>query len=101
MVRKRPILSTNIGNQARLRPPSLPFSGQPQRTIGPPLTTRSLPDRSSRLQPSPVSVEAAQGRDKEGLCVRAGAFNKKQLGTYDESELCKLLLEISLLDSAH
>jgi len=25
----------------------------------------------------------------------------KQVGTYDESELCKLLLEISLLDSAY
>jgi hypothetical protein len=25
----------------------------------------------------------------------------KQLGTYDESELCKLVLEISLLDSAY
>jgi len=25
----------------------------------------------------------------------------KQVGTYDESELCKLVLEISLLDSAY
>jgi hypothetical protein len=25
----------------------------------------------------------------------------KQVGTYDEAELCKLLLEISLLDSAY
>jgi hypothetical protein len=31
----------------------------------------------------------------------AQALLAKQVGTYDESELCKLLLEISLLDSAY
>ena len=29
------------------------------------------------------------------------ALLAKQVGTYDEAELCKLLLEISLLDSAY
>ena len=32
-----------------------------------------LPDRSSLLQPSPGSGEAAQGGGQEGLCVRTGA----------------------------
>jgi len=34
-------------------------------------------------------------------CASAQELLAKQLGTYDESELCKLLLEISLLDSAY
>jgi hypothetical protein len=33
--------------------------------------------------------------------LSAQEFLAKQVGTYDEAELCKLLLEISLLDSAY
>ena len=33
--------------------------------------------------------------------VAAQGLLAKQVGVYDESELCKLLLEISLLDSAY
>ena len=39
-------------------------------------------------------VEAKDSASAQELLV-------KQVGTYDESELCKLLLEISLLDSAY
>jgi len=42
----------------------------------------------------------AQARGKEGLCVRAGASGQASQ-QYDEAELCKLLLEVSLLDSAY
>ena len=40
---------------------------------GRPANGRPLPGRPSLLQPGPGSGEAAQGRGKEGLRVRAGA----------------------------
>jgi len=52
------------------------------------------PTAKSRLWQSGHKVEAKDSASAQELLA-------KQVGTYDESELCKLFLEISLLDSAY
>jgi len=60
--------------------------------------------RSAKLQ-APVTLATDSGRITRnwevGNSLPSSVLLAKQVGTYDESEVCKLLLEISLLDSAY
>ena len=52
---------------------------------------------SGRSAPGTVACQREAKKDSASAQELLG----KEIGTYDESELCKLLLEISLLDSAY
>jgi hypothetical protein len=77
-------------------PPTCIGSAEEGRLAG----GRPLPDR--HLSYSQVTALAKRHRvEVKRDSASAQELLAKQVGRYDESELCKLLLEISLLDSAY
>ena len=55
----------------------------------------------NHLSYSQIPALAKRHKAETKDSASAQEFLTKRLGTFDESELCKLLLEISLLDSAY